>query len=186
MRNRGVRLFALLAAIIALAGIPQPARAAEATLADIVVTNSSRDLLLYLRLENGLAPEIIEGVKNGIPATIVFEVELFSARSNWMDKKIYSGEVEHTLTYDTLKDQYSVTLSEKGVTRITGRTLEEAKALMTEINGFALMPLSGLTPDTIYTLSVRASLARKGLPGYFDYLIPFGGFKDMETDWHKV
>jgi len=180
----------LLAAALAAALVVKPAWAfaagGEPRLRDLVVANSSRDLLMYLRLEDALSDEIVAGVKNGIAATFVFEIELDLVRDNWPDKEVFSGRVEHTLSYDNLKDSFAVRLSEKGVVSAGGRTLEEAKALMCEINGFAVVPLAVLEPDKEYVLRVRAELAKKGLPFYFDYLIPFGGIGGFATDWAEI
>ena len=179
--------FGLAAVLMVLFAAAAPIRAAEAepeaAVSSLVVTNSSRDLLLYAHLDHGLDAKAVEGVKNGIPATIIFEIELDLVRHQWPDKEIGSFEIEHTLSYDNLKDTYNVLLTENGAAAMSGRSLDEARALMAEVNGFILAPLSALEPDHTYVLKVRARLRQKTLPFYFDYLIPFGGIGGYETEW---
>ncbi len=186
MLRRVVAISLGLAALVVFMAAA-PLRAAEGdpapAISSLVVTNSSRDLLLYAHLDHGLDAKAVEGVKNGIPATIVFEIELDLVRRQWPDKEISSVEIEHTLSYDNLKDSYNVLLTERGAAAMNGRPLDEARALMAEVNGYALAPLSVLEPDHTYVLKVRARLRQKTLPFYFDYLIPFGGIGGYETEW---
>ena len=61
---------------------------------------------------------------------------------------------------------------EKKDSKVT-TSLAEAKMLMAEINGFKVLALEEIDPKASYVLRVKAKLARKTLPLYFHYLIPF-------------
>ena len=66
------------------------------------------------------------------------------------------------------------------------KSLKEAKFLMAEVNGFKVYPLSRLVADAEYSLRVKARLAKKTLPLFFNYLVPFGSFWDFDTDWYET
>lgn len=171
---------------LVIAGSASPATAGDAVIDELIVTNSSKDVLLYFTVKNAFVPDMEKGVQNGIPATFTFFVELYRNRQGWMDQEVVSLSFTHTLTYDNLKDEYRVEFSEKNGRSVTTRSLPEAKKLMTEVNGFAVAPLDQLIPDKDYTLRVKARLEEKTLPLHVHYLIPFWSLWDFETDWHAV
>jgi len=151
-----------------------------------VVANSQRDLLLFLRLEGAITPEMESGVQNGLPVTFVFDVALEMVRTGWPDKEVYSGTFEHTLAYDSLKRQYSVRTTENRVENTMTDDLAEAKRLMAEVDGYRVLPLAGLQSDREYVLRVKGTVVRKTLPFSFRSLIPFTGARSVETDWRRV
>lgn len=158
----------------------------KATIDEVIVTNSSREVLLYLTVRNAFTPEMEKGVQSGIPVTFTFYVELQRHRSGWLDQKVISRSFDHTLTYDTLKDEYRVVYGEHNGKTVIVKTLGRARELMAQVNGFVLSPLSALVADAGYTLKVKAHLAEKTLPLYFHYVIPFWSLWDFETDWYTV
>lgn len=160
--------------------------AREVVIRDIVVTNSSTDLLLFLKVVDAFSPEIIDGVQNGLAATFNFEITLHLVREGWSDKEIYNSRLDHTLSYDPLKKEYRLALTENGPQEVTAVSVEKAKMMMAELNGVKLLPLSTLQPDQQYVLKVRATLAKKTLPLKVHYLVPFGSFWNVNTDWHSV
>lgn len=186
-RGRGVILTAL---VFVLCCLPAPyalgagGTVGEAVLRDVVVTNSSRDLLLYLRVDNAFKAELLTGVQNGLPLTFSFQIKLDMERGTWFNKEIYSGIVKHTLLYDNLKKQYTVITAEKPAGFITTK-LSEAERVMAQLNGVRVVPLSALEPDRHYILKARMLVEKKSLPFNFSYLIPFS-FWNLETDWYSV
>jgi hypothetical protein len=157
----------------------------EAAITDFTVANSEDSLLLYLTVTNWLTEDMKAAIHNGIPITFVFTINLFAERSKWPDKKIREHEFNHIMEYDSLKKQYRIHRIEKGDTRVTA-SLEEAKMLMSEINGFKVLQLDELETGTPYILRAKVKLARKTMPLYFHYLIPFSSPWDFETKWHEL
>jgi hypothetical protein len=157
----------------------------EAAISDFTVSNSEIHLLVYMAITGWFSEDMEAAIHNGIPITFAFSIDLFAKRTNWPDKKILEYEFNHTLEYDSLKEEYLVQRNEKGDSDVTA-SLEEAKKLISEINGFKMVRLDELTPQTIYKLRAKARLARKSLPLYFHYLIPFSSPWDFETEWHEL
>lgn len=177
-------LVVAMLALVQLTGAP-PARA-ETRIDEVVVTNSSHDLLLYFQLRNAITPEMEQGLKSGLPLTFTFFVELHRQRTGWLDQHILSSEFNHRLNYDSLKDEYHVVREEEGGTVLTATSLAEANQLMTRVNGLVLLPLDQLVPGHSYTLRVRARLAEKSRPLSFHRLLPLRRLWSFETAWHNV
>ena len=112
----------------------------EASISDFTVSNSETHLLLYLTVSNWFTEDMEAAIHNGIPITFVFNIDLFAKRANWPDRKVNEHEFNHIMEYDNLKKEYLIHRNEKGDSRATA-SLEEAKKLMSEINGFKVLPL---------------------------------------------
>lgn len=163
----------------------QPALAQNATIEELIVTNSSTDLLLFLTVNNAFTKQMEEGIKNGIPVTFNFYVKLERKRT-WMNQELVSLRFDHTLSYDTLKEEYSIVRSEMAGQPFRTKSLAEAKKAMAQLNGPPISPLKALLPEAGYLLRVKAKLAEKTLPLYFHYVIPFWSLWDFETEWYTV
>lgn len=162
-----------------------PLYAQDASITDFTVSNSEDQLMLYLTVTDCFTDDMVAAIHNGIPVTFTFYVNILRKRSNWPDKKISAHEFDHVMEYDSLKKEYRITINEKDDNKLTA-SLAEAKSLMSEINGYTVLPLEELQPDFSYILRVKAKLARKTLPLYFHYLIPFISLWDFETEWHEL
>ena len=159
--------------------------AQNATITDFTVSNSDSQLLLYLSVANCFTSDMESAIHNGIPATFTYYVDIYRIRSNWPDKKIRKYEFNHIIEYDSLKKEYKIQRDDNNDSKLTS-SLNEAKMLMSEINGFKILPLNEMDPQSTYKIKVKAKLARKTLPLYFHYLIPFTSLWDFETDWHEL
>jgi len=157
----------------------------RAEIKDIVVGNSSEELLLYFDLDKAFRKETEEGIVNGIPASFTFFVSLREVLDGRPGPQVAKLEFDRVLSYDSLKDVFNLRFSKDGTT-LTVDTLEKAKALMIEINGVRVVELFRLKPGSTYFLSVKVRLGRKNLPLFFHYLIPFWQLRDEETDWYYV
>jgi len=157
----------------------------EAAISDFTVTNSESHLLLYMTVTDWMTEEIEAAIRNGIPITLAFYIDLFAIRTKWPDKKIGEYEFSHIMEYDSLKKEYIIHRNEDGNSKIA-TSLEEALKLMSEINGYKVLPLDELDPQTSYKLRAKAKMTRKTMPLYFHYLIPFSSPWEFETKWYKV
>jgi hypothetical protein len=185
--RRQFRAFSFLFFAFALfwGGI-QPAHAQNATIEELIVTNSSTDLLLFLTVDNAFTRQMEEGIKNGIPVTFSFYVKLQRKRNTWLNQELVSRKFDHSLSYDTLKEEYTIVRSEQPGQVFRTKSLTEAKKGMAQISGVTVYPLNALVPEEGYLLMVKARLAEKTLPFYFRYVIPFWNLWDFETDWYTV
>ncbi|MBM9512535.1 DUF4390 domain-containing protein [Desulfogranum marinum] len=155
-------------------------------LKDIIVTTSNTDLLLFATVLNAFTPEMITGVQNGIPITFTFYVELNKLRSNWLDSSLIDTTITHTMTYNSLKEEYEIYHSDKNGKVKRTRSLKEAKELMAELNGLRVIPLEQLQPEAQYALRLKATLEKNSLPLGIHYVLPFTSLWDFETDWRTI
>ena len=185
--RRPYHVLLLLLLLFLFSGVFQARQlyAQEATITDFTVSNSNDQLTLYLTVNNCFTDEMLAAVHNGIPITFTFYVNIYRERSGWFDKKIREYQFNHTMKYDNLKKEYTVHREENGDSRSTS-SLDAAKLIMAEINGLDVLPLKEIDPHESYRIEAKAKLARKSLPLYFHYLIPFTSLWDFETDWHQL
>jgi len=153
---------------------------------DVTLTTSDTHLLLFAMLDNNAQTKLEEALHSGIPMEFTFQVELTHIRKNWTNEKLNDLEFVHTLKYDTVKEQYHLQLEEQRNRTVTFSELSDAMKLMNEINGFKIIKLAELTPDSSYELRMKASLYEKTLPMNLHYVIPFISLGNVETNWHKI
>ncbi len=158
----------------------------EAEISDIIITTSETNLLFFCTVKNSFTPEMIKGIRNGIPITFTFLIELDKVINDWPDTTLTELTIHHTLTYDTLKEEYHIQLSERNNHMVTTSSLDKAQEIMAELNGIKIIPRDKLIPDAPYALHVKAKLAKKKLPFNIHYLIPFISLWDFETDWRTI
>ncbi len=158
----------------------------KASLTDIIVTTSEKELIVFSVLNDSFNDEMIQGLHSGIPVHFSFFVELILEKPNWFDKELVSMEFKHILEYDTLKEIYRVKLEEMSKKDSTFKSIAKAQKAINEINNLKIIKLAQLQPDQSYTLRIKAELFKKTLPMKLHYLIPFISLWDIETNWHAI
>jgi len=163
-----------------------PARASEAALTDIVVTNTRGQPLLYFSITNCFTEDMKEAIHNGIMTTFTFFIKLYEIKGFWWDKKIADLKVSHDIQYDSLKKVYRVRLSERNNKMILVRDFQEAKKLASEIVDLEITGLHNLHKGSRYQVRMMAELDKITLPFYLHYVFFFLSLWDFETDWYRV
>lgn len=176
-------LFPLLIALLFWAGSAWAVE--KALVRDLVVANSSRDLLLYFQVGEIFRPDMEEGVLNGIPASLTFLVVLRELRDGQPGRPLAELTINHTLSYDALREAFRLNLSEvPGVQSCT--SLDQARKMLSEVNGAQVVGLNILRPGSEYDLAVKVRLEGKSLPLSINYLAPFWQTGEHESDWYHV
>ena len=184
--RRHLEPFTLLLLFCFLLSFPSPLQAAEATLSDIIVTNTQEDLLVFFDIKGCFTREMEEAILNGIPTTFTIVIKLYRTRTAWRDASIASITLEHTIKYDSLKNEFRVTRSEEDNAEIVVKDFEAAKKAMAEIRNIRVVPLKELQERGKYQLRVKAELEKVRLPLYLHYVLFFVSMWDFETDWYTV
>jgi Domain of unknown function (DUF4390) len=165
---------------------PVRVQAQDATLTNIIVTNTPDDLLLYLTVKDAFPAKIEETIRSGVPATFSFFVNLYAVRDFWIDRQISAIKVTHFLKYDNLKKEYTVTRSWEGNKPHVVKSFEEAKKLMSEIDRLTIVALDQLEKGKRYQIRAKAELDKLTLPFYLHYVLFFVSLWDFETDWYTI
>jgi hypothetical protein len=185
--NRSVQKTAgFLALAIILLSLHGLAMARDATLTNIIVTNTRDDLLVYLSVEGAFTPKMEDAVKNGVPASFLFFINCYRNRGLWFDKKLTDMTITHTIKYNSLKKEYSVTRTWDTNSPVVVQSFDAAKTLMTEIDSLKVIPLGVLEKGKQYQIQAKAKLSRVTLPYYLHYVLFFLSFWDFETDWYTI
>ena len=158
----------------------------KATINELTATTSESHLIVFGTLENSFTSEMIETLHSGIPLRFSFFIELYKITENWPDELVVARNFQHIMTFDTLKENYKVTLEEDNNKVLSFRSLFEAQKVINEINGAKVVELKQLLPDHQYKLKMRAELYQKTLPLSLHNILPFLSWWDVETDWHTI
>ena len=127
-----------------------------------------------------------EAILNGIPTTFAIQIKLYRSRALWPDASIADLELEHTIKYDSLKNEFRVTRSEDNFSESVFKEFDDAKKAMTEIKNIRIVALQDLVKRGKYQLRVKAELEKVRLPLYLHYVLFFVSLWDFETDWYTV
>lgn len=166
--------------------IHHAALAEDAVLSNIIVTNTRDDLLVYLSVEGAFREKMKKAILSGVPATFSFFVGLYQARSLWMDKGVTDIKVTHTIKYDNLKKEFTVSRSWENSKPIITKSFEEARKLMADVDGIKIVPLKWLEKGRRYQIRAKAELSNITLPFYLHYVLFFVSLWDFETDWYTI
>ena len=188
MRARASRLMLSAGAVLmSLIFLNQtPCAAKDATLSNLIVTNTSSDLLVYLNVDGAFREQTVNAIMSGVPASFSFYIKLYQKRSMWFDKAIADIEISNSIKYNNLKKEFVVERSwENGKIR-TAQSLQEAQKLMTDVDGLKIIRLEKLEKGKQYQLKARAQLSKLTLPYYLHYVFFFVSLWDFETDWYTI
>ena len=153
---------------------------------DIIVTTSDNDLLLFATVKNCFTPEMLDDLRNGIPAVFTYHLKLVKTSNNWIDTSLVEAFVTHTMTFDRSRKEYRIAFSNQDGKNVTTGDLEQAKQLMAELNGLKVIPLNQLVPGAPYAIHFKVTLKKGSLPFGMQRIIPFSSLWDFETDWRTI
>jgi hypothetical protein len=169
--------------------VPVPVLAKDEThpiLTDIKLANTRDDLLIYFELENAFPPKIIQNIENGILTPFSFHVSLYRTGGSWLDKEIADFDIQSTIKYNSLKQEYTVSRPWKEEKPVVTKSFDEAKDWMTRIDNLGVAPLTDLVKGEKYQIRIRAQLTRFTLPFALHYVLFFMTFWDIKTDWYII
>lgn len=185
MKNTAKHFIAVLLCSLVVF-LPAHCYAQDPRLANIIVTNTRDNLLLYLTVKDAFPAKMESAVQSGVPTTFSFLIRLVRVRNFWPDKQMADIRVTHTLKYDNLKKEYNVTRSWEPGKTYAVKSFEEAQKLMTEVDSLVIVPLNQLEKGKQYQIRAKAELSKLTLPLYLHYVLFFVSLWDFETDWYTV
>ena len=165
---------------------PEVSPAEEARLSDIIVTNTRAYLLSYFNVKDCFTEKMNMAIMNGISTKFTFIVKLYEVRNAWFDHKLQDIRLTHTIEYDTLKNEFSLSLPEQRNKKIKTKDFDGAKELMADVVALKVIKLERLKRGVHYQLRIKAELDRIELPFYLNYVFFFISLWDFETDWYSV
>lgn len=179
------RIIKTIVVFLSLIIIPVYAFSEQARIKNTLITNNSKDLLIYFFVEGSFTPKIEEAIQSGIPTTFIYKMVLYRKSEDSSRTKILSKDISHTIKYDTLRKDYTVTMSEKKDPVVTP-DYKAARELMSRVEGLPLTSLDRLKKETQYSLQIKAELDAIKLPPLLNYLFFFVSYWDFKTAWETV
>lgn len=158
--------------------------AADASIKNIVISNSYTHLNIQFKLAKAFDPKMEEAIATGIATTFRFYINLYQHRSMWNDRLLKSVTLERTLKYDTLKKEYLVTSragGDNGIATEVFTTLQEAKKCMSSVEILSFYPIWKLERNSTYAFTIKAESKGVEPPAYLHYLLFFLKSMNFET-----
>jgi len=151
----------------------------DAAIEKVVVTREGA-LLLSFEVVNAFTGEVEEAIASGIPTSLAFTVELHRKRRLWFDGAVVRRHFRHTVKYDTLREEYSILLEERGRKSTVAKSLADVQEVVAKVDRLQLTPLEELTRGMRYRITIEAERDGAHLPFPLNrilFFIPFGSFK---------
>jgi hypothetical protein len=137
---------------------------------------------LNANLDIGLSEAALEALAEGIPLTLVLEIEVSRERRFLPDAGVAALEQRWRLAFDALSERYVVTNRNSGA-QTTFATLEEALAALAVIRNLPMIDADLLEDGRRHEVSLRATLEIGGLPDAVKVLI-FWRDWSRSTEWY--
>lgn len=179
------RLITTIAVVVSLTFFPAHAISEQARIKNTLVTNNNKDLLIYFYVDGSFTPKIEQAIQSGIPTTFIYKMVLYRKSEESLGSKIVSRDISHTIKYDPLRKDYTVTMSEKKEPVVI-RDYKAARDLMAKVEALPLTSVDRLQKETQYSLQIKAELDTIKLPPLLNYLFFFVSYWDFETSWETV
>lgn len=151
----------------------------------VIITSNPDTSQVSFEIKNAFTKEIEEGIKSGIPATFTFFIELYRKRGFWFDETLANMTFKHTLKYDTLKEEYEITLEEQPQNTLRVKDIGQAKKIMAGGDNVAVKTASEFKKGEEYQLRIKATLDPVSLPFPLNYMLFFVSFWNYETGWYE-
>jgi len=176
------RLAASLAALGLLLASPH-AQASEFTVQQ-AHTRLVEDVYLLdadMRLE--LSDEALEALHNGVPLTVILDLEILRARWLVWDEQVARYQTRYQLEFHALSDRYVLKDLDTGESR-SFHTLSEATAQLGHIDDLPAFGSDLVEPGAKYTVRLRARLDIEALPSPLRPLAYLSSLWRLGSDWY--
>lgn len=183
MKKSLIHLSFCLALLFIFLAFPSSFCAQNLSLTDVIVNNSRKDLLAYFNIRNCFDDETRKALLDGVTVRLIFDIRLYQERDLWPDVLLSSSNLEHTIRYDALKEEFLVDLDGK---KYRLKELHKAQSLVSEVSGLPVISLAKLAPNRSYQLQIKAARKKDPTPSVFSYIISMLSFWDTETDDYSV
>ena len=127
---------------------------------------------------------IKEDLNNGIPKDLYYYILLKKRQPGWFDEEIVTRTIKHTIKYDVLKKQYSITTRMDGqMSQKTVESFEEMAGLISRIDHVKITTAKRMKTRHTYYVSVKAEMRATNVPFYLEYILFFIPALELDTPW---
>ncbi|HKE45780.1 MAG TPA: DUF4390 domain-containing protein [Steroidobacteraceae bacterium] len=135
--------------------------------------------LLNARLQLPLSSRVRAALSDGVPLTLVLELEVSRARHYWLDESVASLRQEYQLQYQAVSDRYVVRNSNSGE-QASYPDLDSALEQMARVSSVPVLDESLIRKGYRHEFSLRATLNLGDMPDTLRILMFW------TNDYHRV
>lgn len=165
---------------------PTAIRAEGAVISNLILSSQNDSMTVHLRTEGAFTPEIEAAVKSGVPVTFSYFLVLEAPRSFRPAKTLSDITVTHTIRYNAIRENYTVTRSWEGFTPHISTDFQDAQKQMCTLSNLSIADHVVMEKGKEYRLRAKAKLGELTLPLYLHHILFFLAFWDFETDWYSI
>jgi hypothetical protein len=156
----------------------------DGRLTPLIIDNTT--VKVTIRADAAFDYDLEEIIFNGIPVQFIFDIKLYHHARYWFDKELASLTINHILTYDNLKDVFTIDYSTKNIAPAEVDDLKEAELLVSSIENLTITTQEVLDSKKnyyiVYKVDVVADTENSHLPFYLDYLLNIFPSRDKKTE----
>ena len=185
MRRAAGLLLGLLLGIVPMVA----AAAADSEPAGFVIRTAYTELLngvYYLNadVDLSLSDDAVNALENGLPLTVVLQIEIIKHHSWWWDKKVASLEQRYQISYHALTRRFIITNLNSGDQQ-SFASYRDAITNLGQVSDLPVIDANLLESGARYDIRMRAALDIKDFPGPLQLIASLFKGWDLTSDWYE-
>lgn len=184
MIHRFIKICLVLCAAIGVVLTAGAVMAEEPCITNVIITKFQNDTYVYFSIDDCFTEDMEEAINSGISSTFVFIIELRKKRAVWPDPVIIKKTFTHTIAYDSLMDEYTVSREEDRTSPLVYETYDEAILALGQVRFYPLTTLTVLEKGERYQVRIRSRLEKVEVPESIRYVLFFANLWDFDTGWY--
>ncbi len=182
--NKHTLLLSLGVLVVCLSRVPF-AHAEEERIARLTASVlNNNEVAVTAELIRWYNQNIKDDLNNGIPKDLYYYILLKRRQPGWFDEEIVSKTIKHTIKYDVLKKEYSITTRmDDQTSQKTVESFEEMADLISRIDHAKITSLKRMRARYTYYISVKAEMRATNVPFYLEYILFFIPALELDTPW---
>lgn len=132
---------------------------------------------------------ILDTILAGIPVSYIIQIKVYQPLNLWFDREISSLKLTRKVQYDTLKDEYRITLNGRQSTFTILTDFAEVKKLIENVNETILVSSDLFKKNDLYYLKYHLDIeAESGsdLPLPLEYLLSLMPWGQSKKGWSSI
>jgi len=184
MKHRYPKTCLIVCAVIGVVLMAVVVQAGDPCITNVIITKFQNDTYVYFNINDCFTDDMEEAINSGISSTFVFIIELKKSAILWFDPVITKKTFTHTITYDSLMDEYTVYREEDRASPLVYETYEEAILALGQVRFYPLTTLTVLEKGERYQVRIRSRLEKVEVPESIRYVLFFANLWDFDTGWY--
>ena len=131
-----------------------------------------------------LSDDAVNALENGLPLTVVLQIEIIKHHSWWWDKKVASLEQRYQISFHALTRRFIITNLNSGDQQ-SFASYRDAITSLGQVSDLPVIDANLLEPGARYDIRMRAALDIKDFPGPLQLIASLFKGWDLTSDWYE-